>query len=417
MTGEDVAVERLLEAVSPTGESAAVGVIEDGVVELARSEDVGPFARFEFGSITKTMTAQVLASLALDGTVSLDDPIGRWLDAGRNDGITLGEIAQHRSGLPRMAPNAEDGDGFDQLDPYASYTEDLAEAALREAQPDPERFPLYSNFGYQLLGIAVERAARQPLQHLLHEHVFDPFGLATASLGPHPKLIQGMLGGEPTPPWQILLPGPGGVVGTIDDLLAWGAAALNPPKGRAGDALTLATRPHHDGVPVGLGWQLHDELIWHNGGTFGFHACLAVSRDRNRVAASLIATSDLDHVDDATRFAAKGRDRQDARPQPAGPEHNRAALTLVEALAAHDWEKARVPMTAGCRQALTAARLGDAWRHVMAPRGDHRSSEIRHTHRKGAVVGVTIDLRFAEGTGWAKVTFNEDSQVVGLLIG
>lgn len=83
---------------------AVTAIDADGPV-LAASEGMPADGRFEIGSLTKTMTATLLACLVGDGTVALGDPIGRWLDAGPNAGITLEELATHTSGLPRLAPN------------------------------------------------------------------------------------------------------------------------------------------------------------------------------------------------------------------------------------------------------------------------------------------------------------------------
>lgn len=416
MSGARVDADRLLTALDHPVAPVAVAVVgpEGGSRALRHAAAAG---RFELGSVTKTMTAQVLASLVVDGAVSLDDPVGTWLDAGVNGSITLEQLARHLSGLPRMAGNAEVGEGFDALDPYATYTADLAEAALREVELDPARAPLYSNFGYQLLGLALERAAQLPLASLLHERVFEPFGLATASLGPHPDLVQGFRDGDPVPPWRILLAGPGGVVGTIDDLLAWGAAVLDPPDGAAGDALRLALGPRSDGVPVGLGWQLHDGLVWHNGGTFGFHSCVAVSVERRRVVACLVGTSDLDHVDEAAFLSARGLDPVDARPEPAGDGLDAPALAVVDALAARDWARVRAAMSEQCRESLTAERLRAGWGQVMEPRGELTSARVRHARRRGQVVEVTTDLDFEHVSGWATVAFDHDGRVVGLLIG
>lgn len=247
--------------------------------------------------------------------------------------------------------------------------------------------------------------------------MFEPFGLATAALGPHPDLVQGFRDGEPVPPWRILLAGPGGVVGTIEDLLAWGAAVLDPPAGTAGDALRLALEPRPDGVPVGLGWQLHDGLVWHNGGTFGFHACIAVSVERRRVAACLVGTSDLDHVDEAAFLAARGLDPVDARPEPAGDDLDGPALAVVDALVAHDWARVQAAMTDQCRESLTAERLRGGWAQVMEPRGAVTSTRVRHARRKGPIVEVTVDLDLEHGPGWVTVAFDHDGRVVGLLIG
>ena len=80
---------------------AAVGSGSSGPA-FAVTEGLPEDARFEIGSITKTMTAALLASLVGDGVLALDDEIGRWLDAGPNGNITLEQLATHTSGLPRL---------------------------------------------------------------------------------------------------------------------------------------------------------------------------------------------------------------------------------------------------------------------------------------------------------------------------
>ena len=63
---------------------------------------------FEIGSITKTFTSTALASLVVDGSITLDDPVGTLLPGWsipERDGrkITLNDLATHRSGLSRVA--------------------------------------------------------------------------------------------------------------------------------------------------------------------------------------------------------------------------------------------------------------------------------------------------------------------------
>src|SRR6516164_991830 len=78
----------------------AVAAVDGGGPAFAATKGSPPDARFEIGSITKTMTATLLASLVGDGVLALDDEIGRWLAAGPNAGITLEQLATHTSGLP-----------------------------------------------------------------------------------------------------------------------------------------------------------------------------------------------------------------------------------------------------------------------------------------------------------------------------
>ena len=107
---------------------AAVGSGSSGPAFVV-TEGLPEDARFEIGSITKTMTAALLASLVGDGVLALDDEIGRWLDAGPNGNITLEQLATHTSGLPRLAPNQP----TDEANPYRDFTAECAEEGLRTA--------------------------------------------------------------------------------------------------------------------------------------------------------------------------------------------------------------------------------------------------------------------------------------------
>jgi len=90
---------------APEVVTAAACMDEDGTAIRASPGDLPADGRFEIGSVTKTMTATLLALLAADGTLELDDEVSRWLPAGPNSGITLRQLATHTSGLPRLAPN------------------------------------------------------------------------------------------------------------------------------------------------------------------------------------------------------------------------------------------------------------------------------------------------------------------------
>lgn len=395
-----------LDGITDPPVAIAAASLIDGTIDTAFAQ-ADPASRFEFGSIGKTMTAQVLAALVLDGSAALDSPIGQWLDAGPNSDITLGALATHTSGLPRMAANAADSPNFNAEDPYAHYTADMAEAALRLA---PRSVEEYSNFGYQLLGVALERIADTPFADLLATYVFEPFGLTDALAGLGPKQVQGYAGGSPVGPWTILLGGPGGVTGTIADLAAWGAAVLQPPAGAAGDALSFALSHR-------LGWSFLDGgIVWHNGGTAGTHACVATNPTQQRGCAALIATSDIEHVDHATLYACQGRDPREARPQPAGDEHNNAALALLSLLFEERWDEGRHMMSESCAEALTAERLAQAWAAVMTPRGPGVRPRVKGAARRGNATFVSVELVFAEESGSAEVAFDDSGAVVGLHI-
>ena len=120
----------------------AVGVIEGnrisvlGFGRVSKDSDAKPTGAtiYEIGSITKVFTTCLLADLARDGVVALNDPISRHLPQGvraprsDNNEITLNHLATHTSGLPRLPQNLAPIEA----DPYASYDTEKLYAFLSD---------------------------------------------------------------------------------------------------------------------------------------------------------------------------------------------------------------------------------------------------------------------------------------------
>ncbi|MEE8583884.1 MAG: serine hydrolase domain-containing protein, partial [Acidobacteriota bacterium] len=112
---------------------------------------------FEIGSISKVFTSLLLADMALQGELKLDDPIQKHLPDGvqaptRNgEEIRLIHLAEHSSGLPRMPNNFRPGNLGN---PYADYSTDqlLEFLAGHRLRRDVGSQYEYSNYGVGLLG-------------------------------------------------------------------------------------------------------------------------------------------------------------------------------------------------------------------------------------------------------------------------
>jgi len=289
------AVGELLDVLAPT--------LPDGVVIAAVAADEGGYAvklsdecpldgRFEIGSVSKTLTGAVLALLVGDKTVTLDDPIGRWLDAGPNSGITLGQLATHTSGLPRLSP----GHTLGAADPYAFLTAGTAERELRLIEPEPRGVDWgYSNFGFQVLSLALERAAGQPFATLLEQRVFRPLEMSCSGITGQGggSRVQGHAHGKPVRPWTHYLWGAGGLEASAEDMARYLSACLTPPESEIGRAIAMAVRPHHriDSLrSAGLGWVLGPPgYLGHDGGTSGFRAMLGIKAPSCRAAGVFVS--------------------------------------------------------------------------------------------------------------------------------
>jgi len=184
------------------------------------------------GSITKAFTGQVLASLAADGTVSLTQKVSATapdLGSGADPNLAnlrLIDIATQASGLPRELPH-KPGPADD---PFAPITRE-GFAAWLKTEPllfAPGTGVLYSNFGFDLLSIALSEAAKKPYPELLAEHVTGPLGMADTTFvlndAQKERLMQGHgFDGKALPdvPTGSVIVGSGGLYSTPKDLLRW----------------------------------------------------------------------------------------------------------------------------------------------------------------------------------------------------
>jgi serine-type D-Ala-D-Ala carboxypeptidase/endopeptidase len=262
---------------------AAVAAIDADSPVLVSTEGMPADGRFEIGSVTKTMTATLLACLVGEGTVALDDPVGRWLDAGPNARITLEELATHTSGLPRLAPNQP----VLGPNPYRRFTAERAEKGLRATTRRAGSERVYSNFGYQLLGLAIERASGRAYQDLLSERLLEPLAMHCTGVGAAGggTRLTGHAHHRPVRHWDHALPGPGAVEASVGDLARYLSACLSPPDSPLGGAIELCQQPR---VPIdgqrsgGLAWMIVRGRLWHNGGTGGFAAAVGLDRAARR---------------------------------------------------------------------------------------------------------------------------------------
>ncbi len=287
MTGLAGAVGPALPATAVLAAIAA----DDGGYAVKLSDDCPLDGRFEIGSMTKTMTGAVLASLVNDGTAGFGDPIGRWLDAGQNSDVTLLQLATHTSGLPRLAPGHIAG----AADPHAFLTAEAAEHQLRLTPRKPRGVEWdYSNFGFQVLSLALERATGTTFGLLLERRIFRPLAMACSGVAGRGggSRVRGYVRGRPVAPWTHHLWGAGGVEASAEDMARYLSACLIPPDSAVGRAILMAQQPHYPIDPLrsaGLGWALGPPgYLGHDGGTSGFRAMLGLRPPARRGAAVLV---------------------------------------------------------------------------------------------------------------------------------
>ncbi len=142
---------------------------------------------FEIGSITKTMTAAVLADMAINGEVNLSDEVEKYVPEVNDfpdyegDKITFVHLANHTSSLPRLPDNLIDKN-FDRDQPYLNYSREmLFEFLDGYVLPHPiGSVEEYSNLGTGLLGYILSKIKGKSLETLYQEILFDRAGMDRA---------------------------------------------------------------------------------------------------------------------------------------------------------------------------------------------------------------------------------------------
>jgi D-alanyl-D-alanine-carboxypeptidase/D-alanyl-D-alanine-endopeptidase len=268
----------------------------DGAVEVAAAGPVAEDAVFELGSITKAVTGLLLADAVVRGEVALDTPLADCLPGARPRApITLGELATHTAGLPRLPLAFLRRVGFfDHTDPYAGSTVDAMVADLARVRPRRRRMR-YSNFGAALLGQALAARAGAPYEQLVHERVLEPLGIDEVWARGAPDVAQPHdRRGRPVPPWTMGAYAPAGCLrGTVRGALALATATYAPPPAMQ-EAVNLALTPRAGRGPMkaGLGWMRtpagRDAVMWwHNGGTHGSRAFTGFDRETGTAVAAV----------------------------------------------------------------------------------------------------------------------------------
>jgi CubicO group peptidase (beta-lactamase class C family) len=403
-------------ALGAPGTVIAVACIDDAeTVIQVNPGDTPADGRFEVGSVTKTMTATLLALLAADGSLRLDDEVGRWLPAGANAGITLRQLTTHTSGLPRLAPNMS-LPTVDLANPYAEFGVEQAEEGLRQAVAASSGAPtLYSNFGYQLLGLVLERASGLTYEQLITDRLLTPLGMSRSGVGSN-------AGGIPLPGhdhrgelphWAHPLAAAGGVEATIGDLARYASACLRPPVSPLGAAIATAQTPVEAGGHKALAWHVSDDGIrWHTGSTGGFSAAVLIDPVRSRAIAMLASCFGRGQsLRQAGLLTLAGEDPRAARPQPPGPEWDERARDIIRLLL--DGQAAEIRAPDAVRERRFAERLELPWHDRTRDLGQPVDFQVSCWRSDRGVMADTT-ITFANGTLDLRIGFVPSGQVSGM---
>ncbi len=245
----------------------------------------------EAGSVSKQFTAAAIALLAQDGKLALDDNVRKYLpelpDYGKP--ITIRHMLNHTSGMRDWgAVAALTGWGRGSLIFTQHQVLEIA-ARQRHLNFDPGTAISYSNTGYNLAAIIVERVSGKSFQAFTRERLFEPLGMSkTRWRDDHGAVVRNRATAyaKSGDSYRAHMPfenavGGGGLLTTIADLLTWNAQ-LDRPSPAFQNMVALIQKPgqFNDGRPTRYGMGLFNQtvqgvpMVYHNGVTAGYRSVL-----------------------------------------------------------------------------------------------------------------------------------------------
>ncbi len=254
-------IDALMRAYDGEVPGASVLVVQDGRAVLrsaygfANLEEripATPATNYRLASVTKQFTAAAVLALKLN----LDRPVF--------GAITIRHLLTHTSGLI----------DYEDLIPEGT-TEQLRDADVLRLLESQDHFYFapgtnyrYSNSGYALLALLVERESGMEFGAFLQETIFKPLGMDNTDVRNVANRAFGYTGMQRTD--QSLTSavlGDGGVYSSVDDLQKWDAALYDD---RFAEMFVPRTKTDNPNTQYGYGWRITGDSVWHSGESIGF---------------------------------------------------------------------------------------------------------------------------------------------------
>lgn len=225
-----------------------------------------PDTGFMIFSVTKQFTAAAILRFQDRGLLKTSDPVSKYIDHWPKEweSVTVHHLLSHTSGIDI------DTLYFWLIKHHPSFWEDPKQSPPKYEPKallsEPGKVFRYSNAGYSVLSLVVERVSKRPFDETLHAEIFVPLGM-TRTRCERETPIPGRARGHTLTPTTAeiaeqkthFIVGAGDVVSTADDMLKWDEALLGDQFLSANAKKEMLT-PHVRGKRggMGYGWQIRE---------------------------------------------------------------------------------------------------------------------------------------------------------------
>lgn len=283
-------IGRLMRPYDGAVPGASLLVIENGAPVVRRSWGLAdvevkvaatPATNYRLASVTKQFTAAAILLLAQDDKLELSDRASKWLPSLPKSAqrITLHQLLTHTSGLIDYEDLMADGETMQVHDAGVLKLIESKDS-LYFASGTNYR---YSNTGYSLLALIVEKVSGQPFATFLHDRIFVPLGMThtvahqdgvdVVSNRAYGYMMKNGAWTRHDQSTTSAVLGDGGIYSSVDDMVKWDAAQYDS-RLLGEQWRLLAFTPHTTtdlpDVSYGFGWRITGETLWHSGESAGF---------------------------------------------------------------------------------------------------------------------------------------------------
>jgi len=408
--------------------SASVAIVRDGKIVFAKAygdqgpgmKATSPAAKYQIASISKQFTAAAILLLEDEGRLSLDDKVSKWVpDITDADQITIRQLLSHTAGIQDYWPQDYD---FAAMSTPVTPQQILDRWAKKPLDFQPGTAWQYSNTGYVVAGMIIEKASGMKLLDYLQKKIFKPLGIDAIDQdiavgkgfpqGNHRFALGPVRPAKPAADGWLWAAGE--LAMSASDLAKWDIARIDRKILSAEDWATQETSikltsgaDTHYGLGVSVGNRGGDKTVEHGGEAVGFLSDNFVMPDK-RFAVVALVNADFGGAQDAITGGITDLLYPVAPPVPVmtlDQHRDLMARQLFDQLRGGTLD--RTKLTEDAAYYFTPQATED-YHASLAPLGDPVSfTALGKPRLRGGFVNRNYQIGYADGRKLIAITYAE----------
>ncbi|MET3723380.1 serine hydrolase domain-containing protein [Sphingomonas trueperi] len=398
--------------------SASVAIVRDGKIVFTKAYgDQGPGiakgpdvnAKYQIASVSKQFTAAAILLLEDEGKLSLDDKVSKWVpDVTDADKITIRQLLSHTAGLQDYWPQDY---SFKAMETAVTPQQIVDRWAKKPLDFAPGTAWQYSNTGYVVAGMIIEKASGKKLLDYLQAKIFKPLGMQAIDQdkavgkgfpqGTHRYALGPVRPAKPAADGWLWAAGE--LAMSAADLAKWDIARIDRKVLTPEDWAVQETEvkladgaPTHYGLGVSLGEHGGKKEVSHGGEAVGFLSSNVVIPEEKFAVVSLVS-ADFGGAHDIIAQGITDLLLPVAKPAAAltlDQQRDALARKLFDQLRAGTPDRSL--MTDDANYYFDATAIGD-YRTSLAPLGEPTSfTPIGKPRLRGGFVNRNYMIRYKD---------------------